>query len=103
MDGLMKIENDVLCVAARLREIDPRYEVYRNTRRHRFEIYADGALQIAVPFARLDARTIDLVRETRAERAEELLQKLECGNMRSAKRSAAEAKDRAARLLEETL
>ncbi|MBR4800394.1 MAG: hypothetical protein IK048_01795 [Clostridia bacterium] len=79
---LEKIENDLFDVANRLKEIDPRYELYRNRRERRFEIYAQGVLQIAVPFDRLDARTLKLARETRMENAERLLRAIEEENAR---------------------
>ncbi len=103
MDGLMKISADVLDIAARLKEIDPRYEVYRNLKLHRFEIYADGVLQIAVPFGRLDGRTLELVRETRAERAEELLSRLDAQNARLREEAISAARDRAEYLKEEAI
>lgn len=103
MDALTKITSDVLDIAARLKEIDPRYEVYRNLSKHRFEIHADGALQIAVPFTRLDERTLSLVRETGVERAEELLNRLERDNVRREKAKLSEAKDRIMASVEDAL
>lgn len=94
MDALSKITRDALDIAARLKEIDPRYEVYRNHTKRRFEIHADGALQIAVPFARLDARTLDLVRETRIENADALLARLERHNAKVEAQKEREVADR---------
>ncbi|MBO4381144.1 MAG: hypothetical protein J5815_03210 [Clostridia bacterium] len=79
---LQKIDNDLYSIADRLKEIDPRYELFWNRRAHRFEIYAQGVLQIAVPFDRLDERTVRLSRETRLENAERLIRGIEEENAR---------------------
>lgn len=67
MEWLEEIEEDLFDIARRLKEIDSRYRVYRNRKANRFEIYANGALQLATPFDRLDARTLELVKKTRLE------------------------------------
>lgn len=103
MDALTKISSDVLDIVPRLKELDPRYEVYRNLTKHRFEIHADGALQIAVPFERLDERTLSLVRETRVENADELLARLERQNQRNERLREAEARDRVMARVEDAL
>lgn len=82
MDRLEKINEDLFDIAHRLKEIDGRYELYRNRKSGRFEIYADGALQIAVPFPRLDARTIELAASTRLEHAHKILAQIEDDNAR---------------------
>ena len=79
---LIPIEDDLYCIADRLREGDERYRVFRNTLLHRFEIHADGALQLAVPFDRLDARTVELIRRTRVENVSRLMEELDCDNAR---------------------
>ena len=80
MDWLMEIKEDLFDIAHRLREIDVRYRVYRNLKLNRFEIHANGALQIATPFDRLDARTLDLVRSTRLEYAGRLIEEMDKEN-----------------------
>lgn len=80
MEGLQRIEEDLFDIAHRLREVDARYELYRNRKLNRFEIHACGALQIAVPFDRLDARTVELARKTRVERARNILEDMERHN-----------------------
>ena len=82
MDGLVEIKEDLFDIAHRLKEIDVRYKVYRNLKLNRFEIHANGALQIATPFDRLDARTIDLVRSTRLENASRLIEEMDKSNAR---------------------
>ncbi len=103
MDALTKITGDVLDIAARLKEIDPRYEVYRNLTKHRFEIHANGALQIAVPFERLDERALSLVRETRVENADELFKRLEAQNLKAETDARRAAADRVLAAVEEVL
>lgn len=80
MNALRKIDSDLFDIASRLKEIDDRYELYRNLVLNRFEIHANGALQIAVPFARLDARTLDLARSTRMEYALRLIENMDKEN-----------------------
>lgn len=80
--NLIEINGDLFDIAGRLKEIDSRYTVCRNVKLNRFEIYADGVLQIAVPFDRLDARTLELVRSTRLENAERLMEQIDQDNAR---------------------
>ena len=80
MKGLIPIEKDVFSVADRLKEVDERYRVYRNTLAHRFEVYAGEALQFVVPFQKLDARTVEYARKTRIERVNKIVQELDKEN-----------------------
>lgn len=82
MGGLIEIRADLYDVSSRLREIDPRYTLYYNVRRNRYEIYVGGALQIVAPFARLDARTVEHVRKTRVENRRKLLAEMETHNLK---------------------
>lgn len=103
MDTLVKISTDVLDIAARIKEIDPRYEVFRNLDKRRFEIHACGALQLAVPFDRLDARTLELVKETRVENADKLFERMEEFNARVEKEKTRTVRDRVMAGVEEVL
>ena len=80
MKGLIPIEKDVFSVADRLKEVDERYRVYRNTLAHRFEVYVGKALQFVVPFQKLDARTVEYARKTRIERVNKIVQELDKEN-----------------------
>lgn len=80
MTHLERIDGDLFDIATRLKEIDERYEVFRNRKLHRFEIHANGVLQIAVPYERLDARTIRLARETRLENMRALISRIDRQN-----------------------
>ena len=82
MKSLVKIEKDLFSIADRLKEIDGRYEVYRDTLAHRFEVYVERALQFVVPFQKLDARTLEFARKTRIERAEKIIKEMDEINAR---------------------
>ena len=82
MYWLREIKEDLFDVAHRLREIDGRYVLYRNLRLNRFEIHANGALQIVVPFKELDARTVEFARSTRLEYADKLVRQMDRDNER---------------------
>ena len=77
MKGLVKIEKDLFSICDRLKEIDERYEVFRNKISNRFEVYVGKALQFVVPFQRLDARTLDFARKTRIERREQIVKEID--------------------------
>lgn len=82
MTGLVKIEKDLFSISQRLKEIDARYEVYRNTLASRFEIYIERALQFVVPFQKLDARTLEFARKTRIERRMQIMKEIDEHNER---------------------
>ena len=97
MNGKIRITHDLYGVAERIREIDDRYEVWYDRIAGRYEIYAGGALQIAVPFAQLDARTVRLVRETRVERTERIVGQIEAANRIAEERALKALAERAER------
>lgn len=76
------VKDDLYHIAKRLKEVDGRYMLFFNRAKHRFEIHAEGALQVAVPFDRLDERTVRLARETRLENAQKTLLEIEKHNAR---------------------
>ncbi len=77
---LQRIWHDLYDIASRLTEIDDRYELYYNHRQKRYEIHSNGVLQLAVPFQKLDARTLALARETRLERIGKIIAEIEKNN-----------------------
>lgn len=97
MNGKIRITHDLYGVAERIREIDDRYEVWYDRVVGRYEIHAEGALQIAVPFAQLDARTVRLVRETRVERTEQIVGQIEAANRIAEERALKALAERAER------
>ncbi|MCL2675202.1 MAG: hypothetical protein FWE84_01235 [Firmicutes bacterium] len=78
------IKSDVLDICRRLKEIDRGYFVVRNHKKGRFEVHnrqqRGGSFCLALPYPRLDCRTLDLVRRTRYERAGHFLAELEDEN-----------------------
>ena len=88
---LEKINHDLFDISKRLKSIDRRYDLFFNRKKNRYEIYANGAMQIALPFERLDARTIEYARKTRLENLNKLIAEIEAENARleieNAKRS----------------
>ena len=77
---LERIEHDLFDIASRLKEVDERYELYFNKSLGRYEIFANGVLQIAVPFDRLDARTVEFARKTRLENLQKLIENIDREN-----------------------
>ena len=77
---LVKVVDDLFHIARRLKGIDRNYELFFNRKRGRFEIYAKGAMQIALPFDRLDARCLDYARKTRIENLSALMDEIEKTN-----------------------
>lgn len=83
---LVLVKDDLFHVAKRLRQIDSRYRVYFNRRLFRFEIHVQGAMQIALPFDRLDERSVEYVRKTRVENLDALTKEIELDNAKIEKR-----------------
>ena len=94
------IENDLFGIAARLREIDDGYFVVYDKVKHCFEVHnrlqRGDTFALRVPYPSLDARTVTLVRRTRAERAAELLKETERENERLSRRIQSETLDKLA-------
>ena len=84
---LRVLTGDLFDITGRLRAIDADYFVAYNGRLHRYEVHhrrqRGGTFCLAVPYDRLDARTVTLVRRTRAERAAKLLKEYERDNRRA--------------------
>ena len=79
--ALRPIISDTFDIASRLREIDPRYVLYYNLARHRYEVHTlqglGSYLQCVLPYRTLDCRRLRYVRRTRVERADSLLAEIE--------------------------
>lgn len=88
---LERITHDLFDIAKRLKGIDRRYKLFFNRKKNRYEIYANWAMQMALPFERLDARTLSYARKTRLENLEKIIAEIEKENARieieNAKRS----------------
>lgn len=99
-----EVESDLFDIARRLKEIDAGYFILR--REGRFEVHNRGdepTYCLTVPWSELDARTVELVRKTRAERAAELFAELERDNERARRCAIRESADRAAETAERAL
>lgn len=84
-----EVKTDLYDIAARLREIDPCYRVYYSYVDKRYEVHdcsaAGNTLCLAVPYDKLDARTLLLVKRTRIERIDALMKEMERENEKKSK------------------
>ncbi len=99
-----EVEGDLFDIARRLREIDGGYFVLR--RGGKFEVHNRRDVPtycLTVPWSELDARTVELVRRTRAERAAEIFAEMERHNERLKRQAVRESADRAAETAERVL
>ncbi len=85
MTGLV-IDGDMLGVCDRLKTIDDGYFVFLNYKTGRFEVHNrhdyPNTLCLVLPYDKLDERTVRKVRYTRAERAKELIARMDAENER---------------------
>lgn len=75
------IDDDMLGVVRRLKSIDDGYFVFLNYKTGRLEVHNEkngaNTLCLVLPYDTLDERTVRRVRETRIERANELVAEIE--------------------------
>ena len=80
----IKIENDVYFISQRLREIDKNYFLMYNTKTKKFEVHNENqtgsTFCLTLPFASLDARSLQRVLRTRIENCEKILADMEKEN-----------------------
>lgn len=102
---MIRIENDVFDVAARLKEIDDRYVVFYNPVRRRYEMHTEenGRVSYQLTLPSLDCRAVMLALETRTERLNELAAELENENLKAEREEVYRAKNRAGELTDELL
>lgn len=91
---LEKINHDLFDISKRLKSIDRRYDLFLNREKNRYEIYANGAMQMALPFERLDARALSSARKTRLENLEKIIAEIEEENARLEMEKASKARDK---------
>ncbi len=88
-EWVVRVESDVFGICDRLKSIDDGYFVVYDRHRSRFEVHNSrqrgSTFALAVPYASLDARVVELVRKTRVENAERLLSEMERENARREK------------------
>lgn len=90
----IKIENDLFDIAERLKTIDPRYEVYFDTEKQKYVLYANGIPQLVFPHDNLDTRAIDYALYTRMENKENVLRDVDAYNKRKERDDKRKVKDR---------
>ena len=78
----IKIKNDLFDIAARMREIDPAYEIYFDTDLQKYVVWAFGIRQTVLPYDELDIRALEYIIRTRRENAEKVLQEIDEYNRR---------------------
>lgn len=79
------IDDDLFGVCRRLKSIDDGYFVFLNYKTGKFEVHNKKdtpTLCLVLPYDRLDERTVRHVTYTRAERAREILERMERENAR---------------------
>lgn len=81
---LILIDNDLFDVASRLRAVDDGYRVYYNKEKCRFEVHNvrqhGDTFCFAVPYDRLDARTVAYAVKTRICNADKIFAEVEKDN-----------------------
>jgi hypothetical protein len=100
-EPMESITDDLFDISGRLCEIDPEYQIYRNRKAERFEIWRDGRLALTLSFDCLDERTVEYVRKTRRENADEIEREIDGINdeiekvkQKNIKQAQSELKDR---------
>lgn len=91
------IEDDMLGVARRLKEIDDGYFVFLNYKTGKFEVHNrrfTPTLCLVLPFEALDERTVNRVLYTRAERVQAVIADMERHNALLSARAKAAAVDK---------
>lgn len=80
---MVEIKDDVLDIVARIKAIDNKYKVYRNRKKHRFEVYKTYGLNEKLEVVwtdKMDERMLRKVYMTRKENVEKLLKQMEKDN-----------------------
>ena len=77
---LIKINDDLFDIAARLKSVKSSYVVYYNTQLRRYEVYDDDKFAFIVPYDELDSRTIDYALKTSVQNADKLFAEVERHN-----------------------
>lgn len=88
------INNDLLDISARLREIKPSYGIVFNTENQKFEVTDEGKTVLVLPYENLDERTLERVFETRCENVFEIIKRVDKENEALEKERMKRAMDR---------
>lgn len=105
MKGLTEITNDLFDIAARLKSVDSNYKLYYNKIAQRYEVHDETqrpqTLAFVVPFAELDARTVQYALYTRVQNAKTVFEEMEKHNARLQREEKRRAVERVCTQLEE--
>jgi len=78
---MLEIFEDLFDIVKKIKSIDSNYRVFRNLKKHRYEIYylcgLNLNLELVVPYNTLDYRTINKLNETKVQNADEIFKMLE--------------------------
>ena len=77
------VKNDLFNISRRIKQIDKNYFLMFNFKTKKFEVHYKrnkNTLEIILPFNVLDKRTLDLVRKTRVENREKLIEEMDKNN-----------------------
>lgn len=92
----MEIKNDLFDIAARIREIDPRYFVVYDEKTKKYQLHSHTerpTFILAFPYDELDCRAIIHTAKTRAENVERLIEEIERHNLKVGKEAEAEGRE----------
>lgn len=103
MKEYLKEVKDIFNIHQRIREIDDGYRIFYNTKLSRFEIHnlnqKKDTFALVVPYDQIDARVITLVRKSRVENFDKIINEIEESNEKILKKEK-DAKLRAIEKLE---
>lgn len=78
---MIEIFTDLFDIVKKIKSIDNNYRVFRNLKKHRFEIYYQNGLnlnlELILPYNKLDYRAINLIFKSRVENADELFDEVD--------------------------
>lgn len=84
---MIEINTDLFDIVKKIKTIDSNYRIFRNIKKHRFEIYYQKGLnlnlEIVVPYEKLDYRTINLLNKTKIENADAIFEEIEKHNSKA--------------------
>ena len=91
------IQSDTYFICERLKEIDSSYFILFNFENNKFEIHSSmqrgSTYCLTIPYEVLDERTVDLVKKTRANNVDKLIEEIDQENERIQKQREKEAVD----------
>lgn len=101
------VVDDLYDIGKRVKEIDSEYFVFYRYASKRYEVHVRGqkgnTLAMVVPYEKLDARTLLLLRKTRIERMDEIEREHRSAELQLKKRQLKDATDKALSLYERTM